>query len=444
MKKNGWIRDHFASCLVMSGIFFLILACNLMTLYLVDDYAYMFSFADGTRIDSVLDIVPSMIAHARTMNGRLVAHGLVQLSLMMPRWVFDIVNSVVFCLLVKLLSNISRQKKDTWFLQLGVFCAIWLYVPAFGQVFLWQDGAINYLWAVVGGILFVYPFISQFMNENVAEWKKKPLLKLGFLVFSFMAGAHSESVSAAVIFMAAMLTVLDAWMNHRKLDGYHAFAVIAAFFGYLTIYLSPAQWVNKSVGITLRGLVTNIIEITLGYEKYLPLLILFVVLFIVNIVKKSDPKKIALAAVLFFGALAANYIMAVAVDYPPRCAVGMVIFHIAADVVLMEAISWESEGRMKNLCVIAVLIMLTIPQFLVGLFSIRETWLYMRINEEVLIESAEKGLDYVELYMIYPESDYSALHALKYLDRKDANSWPNDSISEYYGIKEIIGVLRPE
>ena len=301
MKKNGWIREHFASLLVMSGIFFVILACNLMTLYLVDDYAYMFSFADRTRIDSVLDIVPSMIAHARTMNGRLVAHGLVQLSLMMPRWVFDIVNSAVFCLLVKLLSNISRQKKDTWFLQLGVFCAIWLYVPAFGQVFLWQDGAINYLWAVVGGILFVCPFISQFMNENVAEWKKKPLLKLGFLVFSFMAGAHSESVSAAVIFMAAMLTVLDAWMNHRKLDGYHAFAVIAAFLGYLTIYLAPAQWVNKSIGITLRGLVTNIIEITLGYEKYLPLLILFVVLFIVNIVKKSDPKKIVLAAVLFLG-----------------------------------------------------------------------------------------------------------------------------------------------
>ena len=444
MEKKCWRWEQVASRLVLCGVFLLILLCNIMTLYLVDDYAYMYSFADRTRIDNVLDIIPSMIAHARTMNGRLVAHGLVQLSLMMPRWVFDLVNSGVFCLLIKLLSNISGQKKDTWFLQLGVFCAIWLYVPAFGQVFLWQDGAVNYLWAVVGGILFVYPFIGQFMNGTVAGWRKKTLLKLGFLVFSFVVGAYSESVSAAVIFMAAMLIVLDAWMNHRKLDGYHIVAVILAFCGYLTIYAAPAQWANKSIGITLRGLVTNIIEITVQYEAYLPLLILFVVLFVINIMKKSDARKIVLAAVLFLGALAANYIMAVAAQYPSRCALGTVVFHIAADVVLMEAISWEEEGRMKNICVIAVLVMVTIPHFLVGMFSIRETWKYMQYNEQVLIESAEKGLDYVEVYMIYPESEYSALCGLKYLDRKDADSWPNDSMSKYYGIDQIIGVLRPE
>lgn len=444
MKENIGIRKHAASWLVLGGVFLLMLLCNVMTLYMADDFAYMLSFFDRQPIDSIWDIIPSMAAHAKSMNGRLVAHGLVQLSLMMPRWVFDIVNSAAFCLLVKLVSNISGQKKDTWFIQLGVFCAIWLYVPAFGQVMLWQDGAINYLWAVVGGTLFLCPFISRFMNGDVSAWLKKPAMKLGFLLFAFLVGAYSESISAAVIFMAAILIVLDAWMNHRKIDGYHTVAVILAFCGYLTIYMAPAQWVNKSIGITVSGLVNNIIDITWKYEAYLSLLIVTAILFIVNIVKKSDPKKILLAAVLTLGALAANYIMALAAEYPDRCALGMVIFHIAAAVVLMEAISWEAEGRMKNICVIVILIMVTIPHFLFGMRSIGVTWKYMRINDQILTESAEQGADYVEVYMFYPDSDYSALYGLKYLDRKDADSWPNDSMAEYYGVEHILGVLREE
>ena len=444
MKKNLWIGKRGASWLVLGGVFLLMLLCNIMTLYLVDDFAYMLSFADRQPIDSVWDIIPSMVAHAQSMNGRLVAHGLVQLSLMMPKWVFDVVNSVVFCLLVKLISNISRQGKDTWFIQLGVFCAIWLYVPAFGQVMLWQDGAINYLWAVTGGTFFLSPFISKFMSGDISEWLKKPVGKLCFLLFSFLIGAYSESISAAVIFMAAMLIILDAWMNHRKIDGYHTVAVILAFFGYLTIYMAPAQWANKSIGITVSGLVNNIIDITWKYEAYLSLLIVTAILFIVNIVKKSDPKKILLAAVLTLGALASNYIMALAAEYPDRCALGMVIFHIAAAVVLMEAISWEAEGRMKNICVIVILIMVTIPHFLFGMRSIGVTWKYMRINDQILTESAEQGADYVEVYVFYPDSDYSALYGLKYLDRKDADSWPNDSMAEYYGIEHILGVRREE
>jgi hypothetical protein len=56
MKKNHWHGEHLISSLVMCGVFFLILLCNVMTIYLVDDYAYMYSFADRTRIDNVLDI----------------------------------------------------------------------------------------------------------------------------------------------------------------------------------------------------------------------------------------------------------------------------------------------------------------------------------------------------------------------------------------------------
>lgn len=46
MKENIGIRKHAASWLVLGGVFLLMLLCNVMTLYMADDFAYMLSFFD--------------------------------------------------------------------------------------------------------------------------------------------------------------------------------------------------------------------------------------------------------------------------------------------------------------------------------------------------------------------------------------------------------------
>lgn len=55
---------------------------NRYTTFMADDYSYMNSFAGTGRIESILDIFPSMYAHAFSMNGRLVPHFFVQLFLL--------------------------------------------------------------------------------------------------------------------------------------------------------------------------------------------------------------------------------------------------------------------------------------------------------------------------------------------------------------------------
>lgn len=70
---------------VLGAVFVLMLGCNLLTGYLADDFRYMFSFADWSRMERLSQILPSVAAHAKSMNGRLTAHTLVQLSLMLPR-----------------------------------------------------------------------------------------------------------------------------------------------------------------------------------------------------------------------------------------------------------------------------------------------------------------------------------------------------------------------
>lgn len=65
-------------------VFVVILLCNILTPYVVDDFYYCFSFATGEPIRTLWDIFPSMAAHTQSMNGRLSAHFLVQLFVLMP------------------------------------------------------------------------------------------------------------------------------------------------------------------------------------------------------------------------------------------------------------------------------------------------------------------------------------------------------------------------
>ena len=88
-------------------IFLILLLCNVLTPFLVDDFNYLYSFKHRERIADVADIIPSMLAHASTMNGRLFAHGLVQLFGMLPNSFFDVINAVMFTLQIFLIGKVS-------------------------------------------------------------------------------------------------------------------------------------------------------------------------------------------------------------------------------------------------------------------------------------------------------------------------------------------------
>ena len=123
---------------------------NCLTPYAADDFTYMYSFASGEKIQTVADIVPSMVAHAHSMNGRILSHSLEQLFLLMPKTVFNVVNTfmtMAFFLLLYRLCNEGHCPNALLFF--FIFISFWLYTPDVGQIIFWQDGALNYLWGLV-------------------------------------------------------------------------------------------------------------------------------------------------------------------------------------------------------------------------------------------------------------------------------------------------------
>ena len=67
---------------------------------------------------------------------------------MLPPVLFDLVNSLIFISVLCLLARLAgREGGRGNFLLLGLFCLLWVFMPSFGQVILWLDGAVNYLWS---------------------------------------------------------------------------------------------------------------------------------------------------------------------------------------------------------------------------------------------------------------------------------------------------------
>ena len=94
-----------------------------------------------------------MAIHREITNGRVFTHGLVQLLLIHPKGLFNLLNAGNAVLLLLLF---ARHLEDRRRLPLLAAAAALLFTfqPAFGEVSLWLTGAVNYSWGVSLFLLF--------------------------------------------------------------------------------------------------------------------------------------------------------------------------------------------------------------------------------------------------------------------------------------------------
>ncbi len=430
----NWIKARRGVLIVLAAIFLLLLVCNIFTAKIADDFTYHFRFDTGERLTNFFQIFPSLWGHAQKMNGRLTAHFFAQLFELLPKWVFNVVNAGMFALQIALIGLLAAgRKKLRGDILLTVFGAVWLFQPAFGQVNLWLDGACNYLWSIVFGLAFLLPFAREWL---AGERLRRPATKTLFVVLSFFAGAYLESTSAAVIFIAAVLLLMTAVSRRRKPAVYGVFAVVIAFLGYLSIYLAPAQWANKSGSFELPALQENLSACLEMYGSFWALPAVLAALLIWACFKKTDRKRIAFSLVLFAGSLAANFVMVAADYYPERCAASAVILLVTAIAVLLQDVI---EGRALRAILVVAVIIPTVWLAVVGIRDIYDTHRQILENQAYIYECKAQGIDDITLPIVKPRTKYSALHGLKYLDTETADTWPNHSMARYYGVHSILG-----
>jgi len=433
---------------ILICIFSILIVFNWLTPYIADDFPYLFSFADGERIRSLTDIAISMAAHRRIMNGRIVAHALVQFFTLFPTVCFDLVNAGMFAVYIALMYKVGtiRQKRCPALL-LAVFCLVWLYHPGIADAILWQDGAINYLWSVVFGLLFIWPYLRVCIYGDPFNRK---LEKMAFLVFSFLFGAYSENVSFACIVMAALSVGWD-YFQKRKWNYFLIGCIILACIGYATIYTAPAQWDNKAVGMNMVSILTSFVSAVVMYRKFGILWVLFIVLLIVNLKEKVNQNVIIQAVLFLIGSLAANFIMIFARYYAERSATGAFCFLLVAVVTLARPLIQKPNYQTATLCLIAVLAIATIPALAEATRDIGKTYIEIQQNEAYIAECKDKGILDIEVPVLTnARTDYSVAYTSNrnshatYLQIGESQTWPNTAMAKYYGVNSLTGIVIPE
>ena len=428
------------TALFFTAIFLLMFFCNSLTTLVADDFAYIGSYATGERIDNVLEIFPSMAAHAEIMNGRLVAHFFVQLFIMLPKWIFNIVNAFMFTLQIVLLYIFSlagnKARKCNNILILAAFGAIWVYGPSFGQVNLWLDGSCNYLWAITFGLLFLVPYIREFLDGTRI---KNPVFKCLFVLFGLAVGAYSENGSAAFMFMAGLLLLLTV-IGKRKLPSVDSvLAIIFALAGYLSMVFAPATFKNKTSDFDFQNLRMNFVDCVEMLKTFGILLAVFAILLVLAYLKQVDKKTVVLSVVVAAGSLIANFMMMFASYYSERSSACSVVLIIGACLILMHPLT---DGDYKAFVgsLVAVLLVVTSYYMIIGLNDIYVNYCNMKSHITIIEECKAEGITDIELPVFTVGTKYSSSWKLKYLDMDTPHTWPNNYMASYYGVDTIIGV----
>lgn len=434
MKKISLCRK-ISIAVVLLVIFFIMLFCNHFTLYCADDYNYKYNFKTGKMISSLTEIPESMAAHAISMNGRLFAHSIVQIFDFFPKSIFNLANALVFTLLIYSIYHISAGESVNCFLLILTFCMVWIFTPVFGQVFLWLDGSINYSWGSLFALIYINYFYSAFIHkrQHNTVFEKIFLIVLGFFV-----GGYLENISVATIFITASFTIIILFKKQR-IGWQYVCAIIASVIGLILMAACPAELYKGAHSFdryifNLESII-NVLKLL-----FIPLLAFgFSVIILYSINPAFLKNNRVVSAFLFFAsALVANFTMLLSRVYPLRCSLFVVLLMIVSLMILFDEL-WKTSYKSLVVCSFFTLNLITFYLGFYGCKDILRTYELMSYNNSIL--EKEKGSDeQVKLIVVHPETKYSCIYDLKYIDTYDPQTYPNDYIAKYYNVPSVIGV----
>lgn len=416
-------------------MFAIMLLFNVLTQLLADDFPYAFSFATNEPISSFEDSIASIIKHGEYVNGRYFAHYLAQVCLLLPPFVFDLINAAVFVATVYMVYAIcNRGKQINNVLLIGIFGCIWLFEHDFGQINLWLDGSCNYLFAIFFGLLYIYPFIrSLLFAKKVSVW-----LILPHLLISFWFGGYLEMTSVGFIGASCLFLAVEliGYKNYRAL--LLAPSVIVAFLGFLMIVNAPAQALNKLTEFSIVNMLTTFGVALLMLASIFPIILLYVVFFRRALREKTDRRVLLTSLIIAAGALASDFVLVFAKYYALRCSISFIFLSIFATALLYGNLQNQDFGRNERKLskLFAVALSLAI---VIGLADNVVTFSVIEDHKETIAEAIDDGVGEVELCRPVPFTKYNALWGLRYLDIRSADGWPNTFFARYYGLEKVYG-----
>jgi len=406
------------------AVFFL----NLLTPFISDDFAYLFVYGEDTRVQTIGDAFRSQVNHYNMWGGRSVVHFIAQVLLLLPYWVADLLNSIMYMAYVFLIYlHINGNKKNSLGLFLLINLAIWFFQPVIGDTLFWITGSANYLWGTCFILLFLLPY--RLYNGKVTGRLKLAFFSVSMLVMGLIAGWTNENTAGAMI----LLTIL--FLFYYRKEGWETplwayTGLLSSIIGFVIMIAAPGNFVRagEAGSLSLYVMAYRLFNTTFTFVYYcIPPLFASVIAIIVfrHYRKDGQAKDINYYSLLYFiAAFAAIYAMLLSPTFPRRALFGVVTFMIIGSGIYVYNLDYSKAfvRQLRFSILVAGLVCFLFTYY----WAVKEITAYRDIisNREVILDEAHaKGISEIE---------FESYSGGKYIHGEDPFS--ADLMSKYYGV----------
>ena len=360
-------------------VFCVVFGLSFFTPMVSDDFAYCFSWVDWSRIQHISQIIPSMAAHRNLTNGRVIVHGFVQLMLLLPRQVYCVLNAlnaILLCRLIRRLISLSSWKHNLLILLFCV-CYFCFFLPAFGENVLWLDGAVNYFWGLSCSLLFLFPFLMEYLDLPYSVNALSSGLRV---ILSFVFGTWSENASLVFLFLATCLFLLEV-RKKQRLRLMPFLWIIAALAGYVFLMTAPAT-AGRAGASSISVIGYNFREVFKTAHDYLlwPLL-LWAILFALAVSYQLESRLLFASGLLLISALLAHLSYTFAAYLVPRHLCTTIFLLLLSTVLLFAGLCRVQRSIFLGVA-IACFSVLFLMQFPVGVLDVAISYHKQQLREQ--------------------------------------------------------------
>lgn len=468
MKKN--IYENGIIFIIIIYLFFYIF--NFLTpMGFGDDYLYSFVWQgkpefvpltdSAVRISSIHDLFASQWSHYFTWSGRTVNHTLAQFFLWMGKDTFNVFNAFIATLLVlEIYWCINRGKVEYSFhlnAIWGIFFALWAFTSGYATVFLWLDGACNYLWTSVLLLGFMLPYIQKYYCFSTLKGKGLLFSFFMFLSGLFTGWTNENSVCWIILILGVFLFMIK---NCEETEIWMYSGLAGLILGYTLLMISPGNIARLQSVHGLNGI--SISSVKNGFHFFLnsffKVILFQFIMWYFSIrtmlqlkqthLAEQDKyycKDILLAKILCIVALGMSVIMMFSPDFPLRSGFpGTVQLVIATGILYRVQQCYQAKLIKQNTK--KILLYVSGCYFVVTTFVASYNLYNLHKQTQVLLNyvSLNRGSLTETVLTVKPfkkatrmEHLLSGFHIVENELLEDENAWENVAFARYYRIKGI-------
>ena len=279
---------------------------NFKTPYIGEDYALM-SFSYFYEPQSLLEILKltfmRIIKQITTWNVRIGE----QISIVFGSFnkgIFNVLNSVVSMLYIYLIfiyafgRRIYLNNKKDLLAIITIFMLIIGFNPVIGEVFFWQTGSCNYLWAISMLLVFGIPIRILLNGCDVINHKKT--LIVGHTILGLLAGLTNEN-TVIVFLLLYFLIIIKMWVCKEKISIWVYSSFISLLMGFIIMIKAPStkiriEYYNEIYKTTHNGIQSYLMRIENVIRRFfvdnkLLLIIALIIILIYILSRLSEQKK---------------------------------------------------------------------------------------------------------------------------------------------------------